>query len=333
VEGNDQGTATGTGYSDGQVADTEMVVEATGQGSKQDKEIQEMIKVARNDGYGKKWILENALSIIEQYESLTIRQLYYRLVSIGMPNSLNHYKRVVNAMTSARWDAVVEFDVFIDRERELSGTTEYYETSVENAIRQAERQITLWATSYSKNRWENQDYYVEVWIEKKALQGVFEPVCKENAVALAPCKGYPSLTFLNEAKWRFNEAIDNKKECVILYYGDYDPSGQDIPRSIEENLQKMGVCITIEHKMLHPDQIELLNLPGVPPKASDSRTANWDGSSAVELDAVDPHTLANMCDRHINRYFDEDKYEELLEQEEIEKEEFIERMKEIVATL
>jgi len=86
---------------------------------------------------------------------------------------------------------------------------------------------------YAKNRWENQDYYIEVWIEKKALQGVFERPCRNNAVALFACKGYPSLTSVKEASYRIRSV---SQEPIILYFGDYDPTGEDIPRSISDNL-------------------------------------------------------------------------------------------------
>jgi hypothetical protein len=91
---------------------------------------------------------------------------------------------------------LVEFYDFKDHERETLGTTSFMETTVDSQIRKAEHQIRLWANDYSKNKWENQPYYPEVFIEKKALQGVFEDVCQEWSVALNPCKGYPSLTFL-----------------------------------------------------------------------------------------------------------------------------------------
>ena len=67
--------------------------------------------------------------------------------------------------------------------------------------------------AYRLNRWSNQENYVEVWIEKKALQGVFETPCRRADVGLAPCKGYPSLTFLNDAKDRFEEAIAKNALC------------------------------------------------------------------------------------------------------------------------
>lgn len=68
------------------------------------------------DQFTKAWIKSTAIPIIARYEPgvLTLRGLYYQLVSCGMTNSLNHYKRVVSAMIDARWDGEVDFEAFSD---------------------------------------------------------------------------------------------------------------------------------------------------------------------------------------------------------------------------
>lgn len=272
------------------------------------------------DIYNRAWIIENAKKILATYTGgITIRQLHYRLVSIGMTNDDNHYKRVVKAMTEGRWNNVIDMDAFIDRERSLYGRTKSESKDVDDEIENAKSQIEAWMESYHLERWSNQEYYIEVWIEKKALQGVFEHPCDMNGVGLFPCKGYPSITALYEASNRFQDAIANDKKIIILYFGDYDPSGEDIPRSVHENIGRLHCDIEIKRIALHPEQISAMGLPGVPPKQTDSRTRNWDGASVVELDAVEPKTLEEMCESAIREYFDTDKHEELMERERIER--------------
>ncbi|MEA4975425.1 MAG: hypothetical protein VB046_06785 [Paludibacter sp.] len=281
------------------------------------------------DMFTGKWILENSLEIIDRYEKgmLTLRALHYQLVSIGMTNSLRHYKRVVNTMIQARWDDKVSFDTFSDHDRGMIGQTDYDFTLLEDEIIKGKKQINAWMNSYYKNRWENQEYYPEVFIEKKALQGVFESICISNRVTLGACKGYPSLTFLNEATERFKEAVLRGKKPVILYFGDYDPSGEDIPRSIEENIIKLG-CNQIEVKRfaLMQHQVIEWNLPPAPAKEGDSRTKNWDGIGQVELDAIEPRKLQRMCQNAINEFFDYDLLDELNEIEERERVEYKKEM-------
>ncbi len=286
--------------------------------------------------FTKQWIIDNSIPIINKYEKgiLTIRGLHYQLVSIGMTNDMSHYKKVVNSMISARWDKIVDFDSFVDNDRESIGYTASDKTILETEIETAKDQIKNWMNQYKKNRWENQLYYPEVFIEKKALQGVFKPICTKNEVALNPCKGYPSLTFLNDAFFRFKHARDQGKRPIILYFGDYDPSGEDIPRSIEENIKKLGVedIHLVRFALLH-EQVVDWKLPPAPIKQGDSRSANWSGIGQVELDAIEPTKLQELCEYAINQYFSESSFEDLMEQQNDELIEYQQTLKLYVTNL
>lgn len=142
------------------------------------------------DEFTRDWIIENSIDVLSQYENgiLTIRALHYQLVSRGMTNTLQHYKRVVAAMEVARWDGRVDFEAFSDRDRAMCGTTKATETVLEDKQDEAKRQVGLWMRSYGKNRWENQPYYPEILIEKKALEGVFAKPCAKWDVAVGACR-------------------------------------------------------------------------------------------------------------------------------------------------
>lgn len=284
--------------------------------------------------FDKQWILENGIPIAENYNgNITLRALHYRLVALGMTNDVSHYKKVVNSMIEARWEGLIQFDAFMDHERQTIGETRYEVTSVWKSENEAKKQVKLWIKNYSKNRWENQPIYPEVFIEKKALQGVFQETCRVNRIALNPCKGYPSLTFLYDAKLRFDKAIEKGKNPLILYFGDYDPSGEDIPRSIQDNLYRMGTHVELKRIALMEHQVIEWNLPPAPTKSTDTRSGAWDGLGQVELDAVLPEDIVVLCEEAINSVFDKDLYDELLEQEQEEEIEFISNMKDYVKTL
>jgi hypothetical protein len=285
------------------------------------------------DLFTKEWIIKHSLEIVDRYEKgiLTLRALHYQLVGDGMTNDVQHYKRVVTAMIDARWDNLIDFDQFSDLDRVMVGETGYKETFVDDEIRNAKREIQAWMTSYHKNRWENQIYYPEIFIEKKALQGVFQGVCEKWDVALGACKGYPSLTFLNEAYLRFQDAeVDCGKKPIIIYFGDYDPSGEDIPRSIQANIERFGVVIEVRRIALMEDQVIEWKLPPAPAKVGDSRTAKWDGLGQVELDAVKPEKLISMCENAIKELFEEDLYDELLLKESDERTQYQKELKQFV---
>lgn len=277
------------------------------------------------DEFTRDWIIEQSIDVLSNYENgiLTIRALHYQLVSRGMTNTLQHYKRVVAAMEVARWNGLVDFEAFSDRDRAMVGMTKAEATDLEEKQAEAKQQVRAWMRSYRKNRWENQPYYPEILIEKKALEGVFAKPCREWDVAVGACKGYPSLTFLYDLSERMRDAKNEGKQPIILYFGDYDPSGEDIPRSIGENLDKFVVYgVEIRRIALMEHQVIEWKLPPAPAKETDSRTANWDGLGQVELDAVKPEKLVAMLNEAIGEIFDNDLYDELNRTEEEERELF-----------
>ena len=291
--------------------------------------------MAAKDQFTREWITSNAIDIIAEYEpgELTLRALHYQLVGLGMTNSLQHYKRVVKAMEVARWAGSVDFEAFSDLDRSIVGETRADVTVLEDKIEEAKDQVRAWMKYYNKNRWENQPIYAELFIEKKALQSIFQGVCMDNRIALGAVKGYPSLTFLYEAAQRFIQRGQEGKECIILYFGDYDPSGEDIPRSIEENLNRMGARVEVRRFALFESQVREWSLPPAPAKVTDSRTANWDGIGQVELDAVKPERLKTMAQDAIDSVFNYDLYNQLEEQEEAETETYRTKLKEYVNSL
>jgi hypothetical protein len=281
------------------------------------------------DIFSKSWIIENSINVCSQYEKgiLTLRALHYQLVGLGMTNDTQHYKRVVIAMIDARWNELIDFDQFSDLDRTMVGYTDYRKTFVANEIDYAKEQVNAWMTNYHKNRWENQNYYPEIFIEKKALQGVFANICKQWNISLGACKGYPSLTFLHEASLRFKSAEYNNKQPIIIYFGDYDPSGEDIPRSVQDNLKRFGVEVEVRRIALMQHQVEKWDLPPAPAKDTDTRTAKWNGLGQVELDAVKPEKLISLCENAILDIFDTDLYNQLIQIEESERIEYQKELK------
>ena len=289
------------------------------------------------DIFTKQWIVDNAVDVLSQYEDgiLTIRGLHYQLVARGMTNDIQHYKRVVAATGWARRQGIIRYTAFSDRERAMACDTAAEQTIYDDKVSEAKYQIKAWAHSYCLNRWENQPYYPEVLIEKKALEGVFYRTCASNCVALGACKGYPSLTFLYDMAQRIIAAENRGKQPVILYFGDYDPSGEDIPRALRENLIELGCDEGLEVRRicLNEDQVIDWKLPPAPTKVTDSRSRNWDGLGQVELDAVRPEVLTSMLEEAIAEIFDNRLYDELQDREEEEAAQFRAELAEYVKTL
>jgi hypothetical protein len=200
------------------------------------------------------------------------------------------------------------------------------------------RKVLEGSTYFSYPKWMNQQYYVEVWIEKNALRATFQNYIKEYKIALVPSRGFSSWTFLKEAYDRIRQNA-NGKTPLILYFGDFDPSGEDIERFLRESMNGyFGLDIQVIRIGVTKDQIEEYNLPTTPEDAEeieklhrDSRFAKWEhGDYRVELDALlafVPDDFERIVKESIQEYFDEDVYNDVLEKEVEAKETISKKLK------
>jgi hypothetical protein len=81
---------------------------------------------------------------------------------------------------------------------------------------------------------------------------------------------------------------------TILYFGDFDPSGEDMVRSLGERLAFFEVEPTIKKCALTADDVTRYQLPPDFTKATDTRRAAFVekyGDIAVELDALPVEVL------------------------------------------
>lgn len=272
-------------------------------------------------------LLGHVQEILGSYDGdMTLRQVYYQLVArFAYPNTENSYKSLSAHLTRARVAGIIDGDRIIDRTRQVASPYGFADLP---AFLSAMRR------SYRRPRAQGQPEYIEVWVEKDALAGVFEPITRAYGVRLAVCRGYPSYSALRDAAQRFITAahLQDPKDawlsiyddCFLLYFGDFDPSGQDIPRCITDNLAEWFGCRPeVELIALTPEQIEQHELPPAPAKRSDARTEKFVaryGEDTVELDALPPDVLRTLIRTAIEQYWDVPQYDSVLTAESEEKE-------------
>lgn len=198
------------------------------------------IKLSDEKGYwqtDKRRIMSAIVDVCEEYlengYTLTLRQLYYQLVSKDfIPNHDKVYKKLSSLKDELVYAGVVDWSVFEDRGRVAS--TPYYEESVSQAL-------DYTARTYRVDRQKNQGVKAEVWTEKDAISGILKRVTVPFGITLVVNKGYTSSTAIYSAYRRFKNEIGEGKKVVILYFGDHDPSGLDMVRDIRERLMFMFV--------------------------------------------------------------------------------------------
>ncbi|MCL4336235.1 MAG: hypothetical protein M1344_03275 [Candidatus Thermoplasmatota archaeon] len=242
--------------------------------------------------------------------AVTVRQLYYRLVAGGIiPNNIRAYKNLGAALTDWRRSGNLPISAFSDRTRGMINSDfgwrtnqpkSWLKSTMTDAIRTAE--------GYWLAKWYGQSFKVTVMVEKQALEGPFQEACGNLDVDLAVCRGYPSLSFLREVSERIGKS--DGRANVILYFGDLDPSGLNIPETVNRDLSGLfGMDLEFHRIALSHEQVREMDLIPAPVKTTDSRSARFieqNGELVYELDAIEPSRLKEIIVSSVLEYFDED---------------------------
>jgi hypothetical protein len=251
-------------------------------------------------------LIETAYKILEADNPMTVRQVYYQLVARHIvDNNRGQYQKVCNALVRARKEDMIPWEWIEDRLRQARTYTGY-----RDARSFVEAKIDL--QYYYRHPWQNQDSLVELWLEKDALSGILGDYANQYYLTLNVGRGYDGWSSIHNAAERY----DDYGWVTILYFGDFDPSGEDMVTSLEKRLYEIDpdcLCINIVKVALTRDDIEKHNLPPDFTKASDTRSKAFiekHGDIAVELDALPPAVLRQRVEAAIREHINIKVFEE-----------------------
>jgi hypothetical protein len=227
-------------------------------------------------------LIDEATAILASGWPMTVRQVYYQLVSRQViENTRGRYQAVCDALVAARRAGEIPWEWIEDRLRQP-------------------RCVPMWAglgdfaddvmDAYRRDVWASQAGYLECWLEKDALSGIFADVLHLYGVTLNVGRGYDGWASIRNAAQRYGDGVG----VTVLYFGDFDPSGEDMVRSLRDRLADLGSEPAIVKVALTYDDIARYQLPPDFTKASDTRRAAFVarfGDVAVELDALPVHVL------------------------------------------
>jgi hypothetical protein len=251
---------------------------------------------------------------------LTLRQLYYQLVTKNLiTNEEKSYRNLSSLVSDARLAGMIDWGAIEDRIRVPSIPAEW--SSIQSIVESA-------LYSYRLPRWADQPYYVELWVEKDALAGVLRPLAKEYHVPMMVNRGYSSQSAMYEASKRFAYAsIERFKKgslgkLVLLYLGDFDPSGEDMVRDIRERLDMFGVSVDVRKIALTIKQVKKYKPPPNPTKRKDPRSADFIsryGASSWEVDAINPRELQKIIRSEMSSCVDQEMMDAIIKKEDDDK--------------
>jgi len=240
-------------------------------------------------------IREAIYAITSALHPMSVRQVFYQLTTQGViEKTEKEYKHtVIRLLGEMRLNDELPFSWIADNSRWMRKPDTHSSLKA---------MLDITASTYRRALWIDQEDYVEIWLEKEALSGVIYSVTDRWDVPLMVTRGYPSLTFLHEAA----ECIEEECRPVYLYYlGDWDPSGLDIARNVQERLEEFAFDAEIhfERIAVTPEQVEQWSLPTRPTKQTDTRSRRFTGAS-VELDAIPPNKLRELVNDCIEQHVD-----------------------------
>src|SRR5262249_3222224 len=151
-----------------------------------------------------------------------------------------------------------------------------------------------------------------------------EDAASDYDVPVLVSKGMPSITQLYGTACAIARAAGVGKRAFIYQFGDHDPSGVLIPKTIKTRLCQFCMKLDcqppiIERVALAEGQIAAFNLPTRPTKREGNRHAHKFEGDSVELDALPASELRTMVREVIERHISEHDLEILRTAEDSER--------------
>ncbi len=267
-----------------------------------------------------KAMIQLANEILEEYTEqgfrLTLRQVYYQFVAREyLPNTKQCYARLGDVLSRAREGGMIDWDHLQDRGRNVQSFSHWDKPA--DIIRDC-------VHAFHRDLWHNQDYRVEVWVEKEALSDVVGKAARRWDVPYFANKGYLSTSAAWDAghnrflQWKQT----HDQDTIIIHLGDHDPSGIQMTEDIQRRINLYSSAyddliepfIIIRRIALNLDQIKRLGLPPNPAKPTDSRypqyVERFGLEDSWELDALEPAHIVELIDDAIRGIVDLPKWAE-----------------------
>ncbi|MBA7559374.1 hypothetical protein ES708_00988 [subsurface metagenome] len=258
----------------------------------------------------------------------TLRQIFYRLVAaILIPNTEVTYKSLSRATVVAREEATIDPLAFQDRVRTHTDGDYGYD-SPDEFVDDMLDQLKDSPQNYTRPMWTTQQTMPIIWLEKDALFTPVTEIASRYRVKVYAARGYSSFTAVYEAAQDIRRLMIPVK---VLQLTDFDPSGEDMVRDLEDRLTRYGgpIQFELEKIALTSDQVSTLGLPPMPAKTSDPRYERFAasyGNEVTELDALPPDVLESVIAQAIEADIDWDKWNKTLAETESEREEVKEKL-------
>lgn len=262
-------------------------------------------------------ILNRAMEHIQSVPyRVTARWLFYRLLQDGLYHGKSDYHSLFLPLTAkARKSFYCEWCpwTLADDTRAVIPVGGGFDNPVKwlEAVRDQ--------LEFSKAKWLNQDYYVEIWFEAAAMVGQFRYYTEE----------LPLLAFHGDVsipeKWATAKRLESAHReydlpIVVLYFGDDDPKGWEIPTSALADIREWcDVDFEFERAGLNEGDGERLGIPSNPEKPG---TYQWE--------ALSDEQAGRMITEAVDRWYNKEALADIKAEQEDVTETFRQRFQDFI---
>ncbi len=243
----------------------------------------------------------------------------YRGKKLPQPDSL--YNMVCNYVNDLIDEGKIQWNLILDTSRQYEGRSGFdsFKAFLDVVESYADEGDAL------LNPWKDQPVTVEVWLEKATLSAVLEPTCKKYRVRYFPAHGnFPHVWARTIAE---RVVKRDRKKLVVLYLGDFDPTGNNIPEYISTVLmpkafRELGVDPKkwFDFRIIaatHADRERFLDAL-VPLQSGDPNARAFleeYGGEGLEVDAIPEEQLQERVGAAIHALIDQAKWRRSMKRE------------------
>lgn len=264
-------------------------------------------------------IIAQAKQIVEDNpHPMTLRNLHYQLVSLrdDYRNNKDDYGQLGKKTAQARRDGL--FPRLLDTDRGVSRPS--YWDSPESLIDSA-------LSSFRLDRQQNQEFRLYLATEKAGTEAQLERLVHGRGIPVVALGGQTGEELVTDVADEIADCEDTgacNKPVIIIYSGDFDPSGIQIPKSFKARLEYRGVEVDLIRVGLNPADVPRLVENYNPVKPKDPNYPKFVAYCAevgvevgqYELEALPVEELDDRIEAAISLYWDDAAYQEVLLQEE-----------------
>lgn len=176
-------------------------------------------------------LLEDAIcGIVAADRPVTIRNVYYRLVTAGHPKTDAFYNRVKRLGVNLRREGRIPYPDIVDASRAGLNHTGVSGPTDEAFAREV-------AALYRRDAWASEGLRPIVIVESRSIAGAVSETCSYHGADLWPLGGWPSESMLYNLASCF---VGGDEWPIACYIGDYDPAGLAIRGHVRARVEAIA---------------------------------------------------------------------------------------------